>query len=139
MLARTGVAFQGAHEIQYSSIGKAPGSQPRRLPFETRKTIFSIFHFSLLSWNSHWRARAGMSIRFQYLLIVHLFEEDACFLETCFHETNVFNILTLIFEMLVLFEIVGYVYEPGQGSLFHPCVRAWHYIIVIEGAKPPEN
>ena len=34
-----------------------------------------------------------MSIRFQYLLIVHLLEEDACFLETCFHETNVFNIL----------------------------------------------
>ena len=70
------------HEIPHSSIRKAPGSQSRRLRFETRILIFLIFHFSLFSWNSHWRTRALMTIRFQHLLIVHLFEEDACFLET---------------------------------------------------------
>ena len=60
-----------------------------------------FFDFSLFSFHGTLigvRELAGMSIRFQYLLIVHLLEEDACFLEicfleTCFHETNVFNIL----------------------------------------------
>ena len=56
----------GLHEISHSSIGEAPGSQSSRLRFETRTLIFPICHFSLFSWNSHWRARALMSIRFQY-------------------------------------------------------------------------
>ena len=115
MLGRTGVGFQGrgfeSHRGDSTTLftpndyaarqrndvfwgsdyTKSHIAQPvrcRALRFKTRTLHFSIFHFSLFSWNSHWRMRALMSIRFQSLLIVHLLEEDARFLETCLTQSR---------------------------------------------------
>ena len=51
-------------------------------------------NFKVLSVPYDWRPRAHMSIRFQYLLTVDLLEEGVCFLEACFLETKVFNMLS---------------------------------------------
>ena len=101
--------------------------------------IFSIFHFSLFSWNSHWRARARMSIRLQYLLAVDLFAEDACFLETYFLETCFLEtcfLETCFLETCFLFGGWNYtkriidtevIYSIlGKGCDFHTHGRAWY-------------
>ena len=80
-------------------MDKAPGhatttlSRVRTPDIESFR-FFTFLFFMELPLNQHWRARARMSIRFQYLLAVDLFAEDAFFskhifefLETCFLKT----------------------------------------------------
>jgi hypothetical protein len=125
MRAACGLAQRGAGlvhvrfpQASHKPENLRPRSGRRHMPVPP----LNMFSRNMFSRNMFSRNMFSRNMFSRNMFSRNMFSRNECFQH--FHSS----------KCRLFFRIGGYFSDPGQGSLFHPCVRAWHH--AAKGAKP---